>query len=114
MAQGSGRINRSFLTQEEKENQPKITKALLLRISGYLKPYWIQIIIVLLTIFAASALGLLPLLLTGKIIDDGLIGKNMTILIRLVILSLGVTVLSNLLGVLESYINTWIAQHISL
>ena len=113
MAQGSGRINRSFLTQEEKENQPKITKALLLRIFGYLKPYWIQIIIVLLTIFAASALGLLPLLLTGQIIDDGLIGKNMTILIRLVILSLGVTVLSNLLGVLESYINTWIAQHIS-
>lgn len=113
MAQSGGRINRGFLTEEEKKNQPKITKALLIRIFSYLKPYWIQIIIVLLTIFAASALGLLPLLLTGQIIDEGLIGKDLNVLVRLVILSLGVTLLSNLLGVLESYINNWIAQHIS-
>lgn len=113
MAQTGGRILRGFLTEEEKKNQPKITKELLLRISSYLKPYRFQIAIVLLTIFASSALGLLPFLLTGRIIDEGLIGKNLNILSQLVILSLAVTVLSNLISVLESYINTWVAQHIS-
>ena len=34
-------------------------------------------------------------------------------LVRLILLSLGVTVLSNLIGVGQSYLNSWIAQHIT-
>lgn len=33
---------RSFLTEEEKQNMPKVTKQLLARIAGYLKPYRLQ------------------------------------------------------------------------
>lgn len=33
---------KGFLTEEEKLNMPKVTKALLLRILSYLKPYWLQ------------------------------------------------------------------------
>ena len=102
-----------FLTEEEKNNRPKVTKELLARIFSYLKPYWKQMIAVLIAIVISSVLNLLPSVLTGKIIDEGLIGRSINKLILFIILSLAVTLGANLIGVLESYMNTWIAQHIT-
>ena len=102
-----------FLTEEEKSNRPKVTKELLSRIFAYLKPYWKQMIIVLAAIAVSSILNLLPSVLTGKIIDEGLIGRSINKLVLFILLSLGVTLAANLIGVLESYMNTWIAQHIT-
>jgi ATP-binding cassette subfamily B protein len=56
---------------------------------------------------------LLPSVLTGRIIDEGLIARDLKALIFLILLSLGVTLGGNLIGVLESYLNNWIAQHIT-
>ena len=102
-----------FLTDEEKKNAPKVTKELLARIFSYLAPYWKQMAIVLLAIIVSSILSILPSVLTGKIIDEGLLGRDLNRLIFLIVLSLAVTLGSNLIGVLESYMNTWIAQHIT-
>ena len=101
------------MTEEEKAAQPKITKELVKRVFSYLKPYWKQFILVLVCIALSSIFGLLPSILTGKIIDEGLIGQNLRLLIIYIVASLTVTLLSNLIGVGESYINTWIAQHIT-
>ncbi|MDD4096542.1 MAG: ABC transporter ATP-binding protein [Oscillospiraceae bacterium] len=110
---GMGRSGRAYLTEEEKANRPKVTGKLLRRIAGYLKPYWKQMALVFLAIFVSSVFKLLPSILTGRIIDDGLIGRDLNTLIILISISLGVTVAANLIGVLESYLNTWIAQHIT-
>ena len=111
---GPGRgMRNGFLTEEEKANKPKVTKELLLRVFSYLKPYWKQMALVLFCIFISSLFSLYPSIITGRIIDEGLIGRNMEALIRLILLSLTVTLLSNLIGVAESYLNTWIAQHIT-
>ena len=75
------------LTEEEKKNRPRITKALLKRIFSYLLPYWPQLLLVLAAIILSSVFGLLPSILTGKIIDEGLIGKNFSMLLRLIGLS---------------------------
>ena len=108
-----GRMRGGYLTEEEKANKPVVTKGLLIRIFSYLKPYWKQLILVLLCILFSSVLSLLPSLLTGRIIDDGLIGQNLRVLIILILLSFAVTLLSNLIGVGQGYLNNWIAQHIS-
>lgn len=108
-----GRISRGYLTEEEKANRPKVTFALLKRIFSYLTPYWKQMVIVLVCIAVSSILSLLPSVLTGMIIDEGLIGRNMKMLIILIVASLGVTLGANLIRVGESYLNTWIAQHIT-
>ena len=113
MGPGMGRMGRGFLTEEEKANRPKVTKALLRRIFSYLLPYWKQLLLVMLCIAVSSALSLYPSILTGRIIDEGLIGRDLNMLIRLIILSLLVTLCANLIGVAESYLNTWIAQHIT-
>ena len=104
---------RGFLTDEEKQNQPKVTKALLKRVIGYLTPYWRQLALVIVCIALSSVCNLYPSILTGRIIDEGLIGRDLSVLIRLILLSLGLTLASNLIGVAESYLNTWISQHIS-
>ncbi len=108
-----GRLGPGFLSDEEKKNRPKVTKALLRRIFSYLKPYWKQMTIVLISILASAILTLMPSVLTGRIVDEGLIGRNMNKLVLFILLSFGVTLLANLIGILESYLNTWIAQHIT-
>ncbi|MBQ9298946.1 MAG: ABC transporter ATP-binding protein [Clostridia bacterium] len=108
-----GPMGRGFLTEEEKANRPRVTGALLKRVFSYLKPYWKQLALILTAIAASSLLGLYPSILTGRIIDEGLIGRSMSALVRLILLSLGVTLLSSLIGVGQNYLNTWIAQHIA-
>ncbi len=106
-------MSRGYLTEEEKANRPKVTFALLKRIFSYLLPYWKQMVLVLVFIVLSSIMGLLPSVLTGRIIDEGLIKQDMRMLIILIIVSLGVTLGANLIRVGESYLNNWIAQHIT-
>ena len=110
---GMGRGMRGFMTEEEKQQAPKVTKELLVRVFSWLKPYWKQFALTLFCILISSVLTILPSVLTGEIIDKGLYGRNLPLLIRLILLSLLVTFLSNLIGVAESYLNSWIAQHIT-
>ena len=113
MPPGGGRLGPGFLTEEEIQNKPKVTGALIKRIFSYLKPYKAQLLFVLISILCSAVLTLMPSVLTGRIIDDGLIAKNLNKLIFYIALSFGVTLLANLIGILESYLNTWIAQHIT-
>ena len=102
-----------YMTEEEKQNLPKVTPELLKRVFSYLTPYWKQLVLTLLCIVFSSIMTLMPSILTGKIIDEGLIGRNFNLLVFYIVLSLAVTAGANLIGVAESYLNTWIAQHIT-
>ena len=115
-----GRGRGMFLTEEEKQNTPKITKELLLRVFSYLKPYRKQMALVLVCIAVASVCSLFPSILTGNIIDvltgknlGGWIGEGISALVRLILVSLALHFASNLIGVGQTYLNNWIAQHIS-
>jgi ABC-type multidrug transport system, ATPase and permease components len=103
---------RGFLTDEEKQNKPVVTKGLLLRILSYLKPYWPQFLLVFLAILLSATVGLLPSIITGRIVDEALVGKNMKLLIQLLLAAFATLTISQVIGVLESYINAWISQRI--
>ncbi len=107
------RGGRGFLSEEEKQNKPRITMPLLRRIFSYLRPYWKQLGLTLLAIVVSSVFGILPTLLTGRIIDDGFINRDLSMLVTLIVISLVVLVISNLIGVLESYLSMWMAAHIT-
>ena len=104
---------RQPLTAEEKANQPKVTKELLVRVMSWLRPYTPQLLLSLGCIVCSSVLTLMPSILTGKIIDEGLIGQNFERLVFYIVLSLAVTFAANMIGVAENYLNSWIAQHIT-
>ncbi len=109
-----------YLTDEEKQGTPKITKELLKRVFSYLQPYWKQLCLVLICIAVSSVCSLFPSILTGSIVDvltgksiGGWIGEGIAALVRLIVLSLLLHLGSNLIGVGQNYLNSWIAQHIS-
>ena len=112
MRSGAGSVMRGHLTEEEKNNMPKVTKELLLRILGYLKPYKVQFLFVFVAILLSSALGLLPSIIIGRIVDSALVDRNMLQLIRLCLAAFAAVLASQLVGILESYINSWISQKI--
>ncbi len=108
-----GRNPRNFLTDEEKKSMPKVDKQLLLRIFSYLKPYWLRFLFVFISIVLAAVIGLLPSIITGKIVDEALIrDRSITKLIWLLLAALGTLTVSQIIGVIESYINAWISQRI--
>lgn len=103
---------RGFLTEEEKKNLPKVDKALIKRILAYLKPYRLQFTFVFAAILLSAVVGLLPSIITGKIVDEALINKDMKLLIQLLFMAFATLAASQIVGVLESYINAWISQKI--
>ena len=103
---------RGFLTEDEKTSVPKVTGKLILRILSYLKPYWFQFLLVFLAILISAGVGLLPSIITGKIVDEALVGRNMKLLIQLLIAAFVTLTASEVIGVLESYINAWISNRI--
>lgn len=102
-----------FLSEEEKSQAPKVTWPLLKRIFSYLWPYKFQLFLTLGLIILSSVLDMYPSILTGRIIDEGLIGRSMDILIKLIVISFILKIISNLIGVFQNYLNSWIAQHIT-
>ncbi len=103
---------RGFLTEEEKKAMPKVTKGLLVRIFSYLKPYWLQFVFVFVAILLSATVGLLPSIITGKIVDQALVGEDLALLIRLLLMAFGSLAISQIIGVLENYINSWISRQI--
>ena len=103
---------RGFLTDEEKNNLPTVTWDLIKRILGYLTPYWSHFVLVFITIILSSVLGLLPSIITGRIVDEALVGESMALLIKLLLAALVTLTASQLVGLLTTYLNAWISQHI--
>lgn len=103
---------KNYLTEQERNNKPKITKKLILRIFSYLKPYWFQLLLVFIIIVISAICGLLPSIITGKIIDVAILGKNFSLLVKLSILAIAALTFSQVIAVLESYINSWISAKI--
>ncbi len=101
------------LTDEEKKNMPKITLPFVKRILSYLAPYKWKLCLVFIAIIVSAVMGVLPSMLTGKMIDEGLYAGNFPRLVKLIIIAIAVLIGSNLIAVIETYVNTWVAQHIS-
>ncbi len=112
MPPGNSLGPRGHLTEEEKANKPKVTGALIKRILAYLKPYWVQFVFVFIAILLSAAVGLLPSIITGKIVDKALVERDMGQLIQLCLAAFGAVAVSQIIGVVESYINSWISQRI--
>ena len=103
---------RGYLTEAEKQNRPKLTKGLLLRILSYLKPYKWQFLLVFLALVISAVLGLFPSIITGKIVDSIIANGQMRMLVKLLVLAFIVLSLAQIISVLEQYINSWISQKI--
>lgn len=90
----------------------RVTRARLGRVLRYFSPYWPQWIAILLCIAVTSGLGVVPPLLVAQILDDAIPDKSMRLLYTLVGGIVGVTVVSGLLNVLQSWLAARLGQGI--
>jgi len=97
---------------DENEEQPKITKHMLIRILKYFIPYTKQMILAVLAILITALLGVIPPILIKNILDTALPQKNITLLGILILTSICITVILGLVQVGQTYLNNWIAKHI--
>jgi len=111
MGMGRMRMGRP-MSDEEKQEKPQLTAAFLKRIFSWLLPFAPQMILVLICILAAALLDLQPALLSGRIIDEGFIDGNFNLLVILVAASFGVTIASNLISILQSWLSNYVAFNI--
>ena len=104
---------RGFLTEDEKQNKPKLTLPLLKRILSYLKPYKWQFVLVFASLIISAVLGLFPSIITGEIVNH-IVSDNPAISTLLTLVGAAFLVLatSQIISVLEQYINSWISQKI--
>jgi ATP-binding cassette subfamily B protein len=94
------------------ERPIQVTRAMLLRIVQYFRPYWPQTLIMLGTVAAIAALGLVPPLLMQALIDNALPNGDMTLLVAIVIGMVAGPTLGGLLSVVQNYFSAQISQHV--
>ncbi|GAB4519685.1 MAG: ABC transporter ATP-binding protein [Anaerolineae bacterium] len=99
-----------YVWGEGVEDNPRITRALLMRVLAYARPYRRKILWMLLTIIITTLLGLVPPLIFGDLIDNALPNGNVT---RLNVLALGlvaIPVISGLIRVVQRELNSSVGE----
>ncbi len=90
----------------------RISRAMLLRIARYFRPYWRHGLTVLATVAAMAAIGLVPPLLIRAIVDDALPNHDVNLLMALAAGMVVAPALAGLLGVAQTYLNSVISQRV--
>ena len=92
--------------------QVRVTRALLLRILSYFRPYLAEVAAALVTVAVIATIGLVPPMLVRTVVDLAIPEKEIGLLAWLAAGMVGAPVLSGLLGVGQNYLNTRISQKV--
>lgn len=101
------------LSKGEVKKAPKLKRNFISRIFHYLNPYRSQYLLSLFLVVVSAILSIIPTLLTGEMIDRGIIGGNFKLLLVFAGASFGLLIVSSLVSVLSSYLSAYIGQHVS-
>ena len=93
----------SYISADPSKAKPKVDRMLLRRVMEYARPYWWMVLIVLVSIIAASLLELVPPLILRQLIDVTLPTKNYQQLNWLALGLIAIPVITGLIDVLQRY-----------
>jgi ATP-binding cassette subfamily B protein len=100
------------MMRADENARPHLTKALLLRVASYARPYAFKIALTLGAILAASLLGLIPPLLYRDLIDHAIPQKDFVRLNLLALGMIGIPLLDGLIGVGQRWLTASIGEGI--
>ncbi|MGI9253512.1 MAG: ABC transporter ATP-binding protein, partial [Thermomicrobiales bacterium] len=92
-------------------NKP-VDRKTVVRVIGFFKPYWPSVVLTIIAILVVAVLGLVNPLLLKLIIDDAIPDKNLAMLYRYVGLMIALPVITGLVGVGQTWLNTVIGQNV--
>ncbi len=111
---GMGRsfgLGRHMRSADDRPSGP-ITAGQLKRMLKYFTPYWPRWIAILVCLAVISALGIIPPLLVRGILDDAIPDENVRLLYMLVGAMVGITIVSGLINVLQTWLSETVGQRI--
>lgn len=100
----------SYISHDEEQDRPQVSRSLLRRVWHFARPYTRQIALLLVTIFVITGLSLLPPLLIRDLLDNALPNRNVS---RLNLLALGmvaVPLVNGLVGVFQRRVSASIGE----
>jgi ATP-binding cassette, subfamily B, bacterial len=106
-------MSRQFTTYDwgrDGKGKPKLQKDSLRRIYGYFLPYWKKGIAVVFCILAISGFGLLQPMLIKWVVDEAIPQGDTHQLNMLILAMFAASILSGVIGVLQTYLNSKIGQ----
>jgi ATP-binding cassette subfamily B protein len=102
----------SYIRFDEEQDQPSVSRALLRRVAGYARPYWLGVMVMLGSMLIITFLSLIPPLLIRDLLDHALPESDTS---RLNLLALGmvaVPLVNGLIGVVQRFASAQIGEGI--
>ena len=92
------------------DEKPKVTRELLLRVLNYARPYWSQIIGMLVMILLSTGLSLITPLIFRQMIDKVLPSKDLHSLVLLAVALLFVPILNGVTSIIQRRLNVQVGE----
>src|SRR5829696_2741640 len=108
---GGGRRLMQTAPMLESDRRP-ITHRTMRRVLLFFRPYWLRVSLTIVAIIAAAAIGLANPFLLKLIIDDAIPDRDLGRLYLYVGLMIALPILTGLIGVGQTYLNTLIGQRV--
>ncbi len=109
---GVGRYNRMMRSGVTDEPTRKTDARTVRRVARSFKPYWRQVLVVLVAITVVGLLGVVNPLMLKLAITVGFGQQNYNALIKIVAVMIAVPIVSSLIGIGQTYLNTVIGQRV--
>ncbi|MEZ4591717.1 MAG: ABC transporter ATP-binding protein [Chloroflexota bacterium] len=100
----------AYISHDEKQERPAITRELLWRVWDFARPYRLKIIFLLLTILVITGLSLLSPLLVRALIDDAIPNGDYRLLTLLAIGMVAIPIVNGGIGVFQRSLNSQIGE----
>ena len=101
----------AFIRYDEQE-KPQLSWRLLRRVAKYARPYWLKLVIVLITMVGISLISLIPPLLIRDFIDYAIPAGDTARLNWLALGMVAVPLINGLLGVAQRYMSSFVGEGI--
>ena len=100
----------AFLSHDEQQDQPLVTRELLLRVWSFARPYLRHVILLLVTILLTTGITLISPLLMRSLIDDAIPNSNTRLLNLLAVGLIAVPVVNGLVGVWQRDLSAFVGE----
>lgn len=100
----------AYISHDEKQERPAITRELLWRVWEFARPYRLKIIFLLITILLITGLSLVSPLLVRSFIDDAIPNEDYRLLTLLAAGMVAIPIVNGAIGVLQRSLNSQIGE----
>ncbi|MBK7897688.1 MAG: ABC transporter ATP-binding protein [Candidatus Promineifilaceae bacterium] len=100
----------AYISHDEKQQRPVITRELLLRVWRFAQPYRLKIVFLLLTILLITSLSLVSPLLVRSLIDEAIPNRDYRLLTWLALGMVAIPIVNGGIGVFQRSLNSQIGE----